>query len=472
MAKYYDIHNHLFNKDFLGKELLYRLILEMKKLLPGEEKQERGIIDRSGKLGKVIQVLKRYRYAVRVFSGRNSAAIYRELDKTYQGEFILTPLTFDLTWCFTSGADLDTTEETESDFGKTAERKLASMLSDVERRGKSLSRDFNPSAGSRDDELWKSYLKEKELFLKSTRKLKASPGKRATRASTEKGFSGIPGAFDGFQEQIDQLTELKNNPAYKDLIYPFLAVDPRRPGIAEYARENVGRGKLFAGIKIYCPNGYSPTDPLLYGTDGQKDGIYGFCETNGIPVTAHNSNSGFATFMKKVKINGDIHVNGKLIRLNNEMLVFRSSILGKDAVEERVKTLNHPLLWAKVVDKYPGLILNLAHFGGGEQLGKALDKPTDQRLWSNRIISLIQDSRYNVYTDLACHFDFDVIRRLQSSPVFSGILHKVLYGSDFTLILLYENNFKRNIKQFREIFGIDFEIIAGANPREFLRYVI
>ncbi len=31
MPKYFDVHNHLFNKNFLAKELLYRLMKELKK---------------------------------------------------------------------------------------------------------------------------------------------------------------------------------------------------------------------------------------------------------------------------------------------------------------------------------------------------------------------------------------------------------------------------------------------------------
>ena len=40
MEKYYDVHNHLFNKNFLAKELLSRMIKELKKLLrkqPGKK---------------------------------------------------------------------------------------------------------------------------------------------------------------------------------------------------------------------------------------------------------------------------------------------------------------------------------------------------------------------------------------------------------------------------------------------------
>jgi len=109
MAKYFDVHNHLFNKDFLAKELLYRMLKEMKKFQFAEDDddKDRGIRDTAKKLKNMIQALKRYSNAVRVFTRQNSIAVYEELDKTYKGEFILTPLTFDLTYCFAPSADRD-----------------------------------------------------------------------------------------------------------------------------------------------------------------------------------------------------------------------------------------------------------------------------------------------------------------------------------------------------------------------------
>ena len=130
------------------------------------------------------------------------------------------------------------------------------------------------------------------------------------------------------------------------------------------------------------------------------------------------------------------------------------------------------MIWEKVVEKYPGLILILAHFGGGEQLNAALDHPGDLNFWSNKIIDLVKDPRYKVYTDISCYSDFNVLRKFASSSVYQEIKRKTLYGSDFILLLLFENDFENNVHQFREIFGSDFDIIAGSNPEEFLKFVL
>lgn len=473
MAKYFDIHNHLFNKNFLAKELLYRLLKELKKMLHLQEDEERGIVDSVRGIKNIIKALRRFSYAIKVFTRDDSIAIFEELNKTYKSEFILTPLTFDLTYCFAPSADREFGSPPEPTVKEVFDREMTSMFELIEEKSKPLSRDFNAWASTEEDELWKEYLEVKRGFMENAAGLEEQHVLNINRQVSERGITDyLPDSFDGFEEQIKQIIALKNHPEYKEMIYPFLAVDPRRPGIAEYAKENVGKGKLFIGVKLYCPNGYSPTDPLLFGPEGEKGGIYAFCEENGIPVTAHNSDSGFATFSKSVRINGDIFFQGKLHKLNNEMLIFNTSIFEKHAIQERALTLNHPQIWEKVVAKYPGLILNLAHFGGGQQLGAALKDLSNANLWSNRIISLLKNPGYKVYTDISCFSDFNVIKDFISSPVYPEIKSKTLYGSDYILLLLFENDFDENVAQFKKLFGTDFDIIAGSNPREFLKHVL
>lgn len=470
MSKYFDVHNHLFNKHFLGKELLYRMMKELRKFI---DLQKDRSLDRGSDRGlkKIISSIKRYRKAIKVFNQKNSIAIYEELDKTYKGEFILTPLTFDLTYCFAPSADRDL-QATPQDVVKNAfEDEMKIMFGMVEQQSRELSRDFNPNAGTEEDDIWKEYEAEKLMLMEDVAEFQESDQNSDVNTGT-RGILNLPDASSGWNEQLRQIEELKNHPKYKDMVYPFLAIDPRRPGIAEYAKANVGKGKMFAGVKLYCPNGYSPTDPLLFGTDGNRDGIYAFCEDNGIPVTAHNSDGGFATLSKSVYINGLIQVNGKLHQLDNELLKFSKKITEKDAIYERALTINHPLIWGKVAEKYPNMLLNLAHFGGGRQLGAAMDNPDNLNLWSNRIIELLKDHRYNVYTDVSCFSDFSAIDKLIASSVYPEIKKRILYGSDFTLLLLFEDNFDENVSQFRSKFGSDFDIIARENPMKFLKNVI
>jgi predicted TIM-barrel fold metal-dependent hydrolase len=447
------------------------MLKELRKFIDFQKERS---LDRGSDRGlkNVIKSFKRYKHAIKVFTRKDSIAIYEELNKTYKGEFILTPLTFDLTYCFAPSADRDVKTESQEVARNASEDEMKILFDLVEQQSQQLSREFNPDAEPEGEELWKEYLEEKEQFMKEAELFQQTEDESPATDSGTRGIFKKTGVFDGWKEQLRQIEELKKHPDYKDMVFPFLAIDPRRPGISEYAKANVGKGKIFAGIKLYCPNGYSPTDPLLFGSEGKKDGLYGWCEENGIPVTAHNSDGGFATLSKSVVINGLIHVNGQLHQLDNELLKFSKKITEKDAIYERALTLNHPLIYRKVAEKYPDLLLNLAHFGGGRQLEAAMDHPENNTLWSNRIIELIKDNRYNVYTDVSCFSEFSAIEKLINSKVYPEIRKRILYGSDYTLLLLFEDNFDENIRQFREIFGTDFDIIARDNPEVFLKNVI
>jgi predicted TIM-barrel fold metal-dependent hydrolase len=288
-------------------------------------------------------------------------------------------------------------------------------------------------------------------------------------------LGGIPGEDAGFKEQIRQLDELKNTRRYKSKVFPFLAVDPRRPGILEYLKKNVGRGKRFIGIKLYSPNGYSPTDPLLFESSKNCNCIYKFCEKNHIPVTVHNSFGGFATFMNQIEITGDIYTPDGLKYLNKELYSFQYSFLTKpgNAIRERALLLNHPSLWEKVLKKYPNLYINFAHFGGSDCLEKAIDNVNDLESgnWGQKIIELIK-TYPNAYTDLSCFIEFTILKKLKNSSIYLDIKEHVLYGSDFYFIMLAENDFKKNIKNFKDVFADDFNLISRDNPKRFLKHVI
>jgi predicted TIM-barrel fold metal-dependent hydrolase len=194
-------------------------------------------------------------------------------------------------------------------------------------------------------------------------------------------------------------------------IKPFFSIDPRReykggPLTLETIKEKIlAPNAKFFGIKLYSPAGFSPTDPILMGTDNQP-GMFELCEKHNIPITAHNSNSGFACFSTYLKVKGDINWEGsiekvdKTIKFKNQFIGLKvdgkkPTVTTGDAIKERASTLNHPKLWKLVLAKYPKLTINFAHFGGSGQImeyvnyeisaerlkvkdyNKALEKATD-----------------------------------------------------------------------------------------------
>jgi predicted TIM-barrel fold metal-dependent hydrolase len=464
----FDIHLHLFNKSFLAKELYFRLIQVIHKLFEKDE-DERGLLDIGSKIGSVIQTIKRINHFLHVGFKSDSTGVCDELNEVYQNKFILTPLMFDLTYCFVSSAIKTRGAEKPVDYFALLEKQKKSLLQKINK--------VAPPAKTRSVESAEldKVLKE---FNRLMEKLKRSHEKdNKTKKPGARDLGGIPGEDNGFRVQIEQLEDLKNNPKYQGRIFPFLAVDPRRPGILEYMKQNVGKGKKFIGVKLYCPNGYSPTDPLLYGSDNNDDCVYKFCEDNKIPITAHCSYGGFATFVSSVEITGDIYdsANKKLKHLNKELYNFKYAVL-KDfgtAIKERALALNHPQIWEKVLQKYPALYLDLAHFGGGDRLAMALDGTDDKESgnWSAKIMELILKYKNN-YTDVSCYSEFETLRKLKGSEIYKKIKGKILYGSDFYLLLLFENDFANNIEQFKTVFANDFDVISRDNPGKFLANVI
>jgi len=441
------------------KELLYRLLMEIKNLFSSDGEKQRGLI--SNILNTKLKTLKRITGFLKTGIRQDSISIYNELCSLYDEDFIGTPLMFDLTWCFTSSADRSHFESNQVIDLITVE---LSKLSATEFREGSL------SAGMEINKIEKEVNQIKRYLIKWQEEKKHVRSERSLLDSLI-----IPGAEDGFNEQIRQLADLKYSGSNVIKIYPFLAVDPRREGILDYAKANTGSDKLFAGIKLYTPNGYSPTDPLLFGTDTNNDCLYSFCEKNDIPVTVHNSFGGFATLAGKVKVTGHVYLDNSAVYLDNAYLEFKNQITkGNSAVEERADKLNNPSLWEIVATKYPGLHLNLAHFGGGNELLKAMNNPSDRQLWSNKIISLITNPGLNVYTDTSCMGtdDLDALRKLRKHSEYEKIKSKLLFGSDFYLCKLFDDNLGRTLKKFKGVFDSDFQTIAQYNPSIFMGNII
>jgi predicted TIM-barrel fold metal-dependent hydrolase len=483
MEPRFDIHLHLFNKTFLAKELYFRLIQIVHNLFdPEEKKEERGLFDTIGKklekIKSILQAIKRINNFLHIGFQENSTEVCNELNQHYKNEFILTPLMFDLTYCFVSSAVVTRGLTRPVDYFSILEKQKKAFLQQVEQIAPSIKEGARalPVKNKQEQKLLTELEKELNEFKKLTAELKKSDQKDNIRKrQLTKELDGIPGEADGFREQILQLKALKSNPKYKDRIYPFLAVDPRRPGILKYMKENVGKGKPFIGVKLYTPNGYSPTDPLLYGSSGNDDCVYDFCVKNKIPVTVHNSYGGFATFVDSVEVNGDVYTPSGIKHLNKEFYNFRTKLIkdSGNAIKERALVLNHPSLWEKVLQKYPTLYLDLAHFGGGERLGMALDNTDDKESgnWSKKIIDLIQQYK-NAYTDVSCFSEFSVLEKLKRSVIYPKIKNKILYGSDFYLLMLFENDFGSNIKLFMSTFAEDFDLISRDNPKRYLSNVL
>ncbi len=283
-------------------------------------------------------------------------------------------------------------------------------------------------------------------------------------------------AKSSYHTQITELSQLKT--IYGTDVFPFLATDPRREGMGNDIVELVGPGKIFHGIKLYTPNGYSPTDPYLYDpTVSFVDGtcLYQWCIDNNIAIMAHNSDAGFATFTDRLQVFGHICTNEpdesdnkftyKLKFKDKEYIDFRYNLFKGgfgNAVKERAHILNHPSLWRKVLEQFPDLKICFAHFGGG----------SDD--WQAEIKQLILDYE-NVYTDLSCQTNLDKLDKIrqryynEDTTENIKLRNRIMYGSDYFLNMLQGIKFENYYKNFRAAFNNDqLKFMSFEVPRSFL----
>jgi hypothetical protein len=189
---------------------------------------------------------------------------------------------------------------------------------------------------------------------------------------------------------------------------------------------------IYSGIKLYPLLGF---DPWPHNTQEKEKVmlLYDFCQSKQIPITSHISDVGFCIID-----------------------------------EQNMETLTSPLKWKKVLNRYPSLKLNLAHFG---KKGKSTE-------WQNEIINLIK-TYDNVYTDIS-YRGFDdsfykdlknIVKGLGNKKNITKLKDRILFGSDFMINLLETDSYCKyydlfiSTKHFSEN---DKNLMCSLNPQSFL----
>lgn len=252
-----------------------------------------------------------------------------------------------------------------------------------------------------------------------------------------------------YTDQLDELATIKEDPAYSELIQPFVFVHPERKGIFDIVQYYIEE-KNFAGIKLYPPLGYYPFDERLHE-------IYAYCEKYQIPITSHCARGG--VFYK-----GEI---------TSDMLIHPKT--GKALKEQKNKfftdAYTDPDNYHYVLEEYPKLKINLAHFGGYDEWDKYLGNTfeNDQTTWYEKICALIREYP-NVYTDISyTMFNPNLFNLLKLTLQDDTVMEKILYGSDFYMVE-QETNERQFLTNIRAYIGeSDFKMIAEWNPSRFLK---
>jgi predicted TIM-barrel fold metal-dependent hydrolase len=252
-------------------------------------------------------------------------------------------------------------------------------------------------------------------------------------------------------EQLDELAAIKKDPAYSDLIYPFIFIHPERKGLFAIVQRYI-EDKGFSGLKMYPPLGYYPFDPRL-------NEIYRYAENNQIPITSHCARGG--VFFRG-KITGDMLIHPK----TGEPLKEQKNKFFTDGYTD-------PDNYYYLLEQFPELKINLAHFGGFDEWQKYLGNTFDdgQTTWYEKICCLIK--RYpNVYTDISyTMFNPDLFNLLKLTLQDNELKSKILFGSDFYMVE-QETSERQFVTNIRAHIGEDsFKLIAEQNPKLFLHKI-
>lgn len=217
-----------------------------------------------------------------------------------------------------------------------------------------------------------------------------------------------------------QIKELKDLSSKKPVL-PFLFCDPRRAEFIDneknlYSLFNYAFNKeqSFFGVKIYPALGYDPSDFRLWP-------IYKICEKYSIPVLTHCGGETIST------ANLDIEIfegkNKKPITAKNRKAI--------------AYILNDPNRWKLVLEKFPKLKLNFAHFGGYEtwNSSKSVDKKIDPQQRKECIFNFMQEYP-NVFADFSYNLvETDLSRNLKEVLYTNEIVReRTLFGSDYWVV--------------------------------------
>lgn len=259
-------------------------------------------------------------------------------------------------------------------------------------------------------------------------------------------YMGAGRAPQSYLAQLDELRALYEKPRWRDVLLPFVAVDPRREGLLELIRTYIEQHR-FRGIKVYPPLGFYPFDAKL-------DAVWAYAQGNQVPVLVHCSRGGVYARRITEEMRRDPDTGRR--------------IGGKP--KDFTDRYTDPANWVRVLEKYKGLRLCLAHFGGGSEWRSYLRTPRFERAEKSWLIA-VRDliSRYDhVYTDIAytaCDRDHHpLLKVLINTP---ELREKILYGSDYYMVQMdvSEREFSINLRAF--LGEDDYAQIAVANPRRF-----
>lgn len=262
----------------------------------------------------------------------------------------------------------------------------------------------------------------------------------------------------GIKDQHEELAKLASSNA--GTLLPFIAVDPRRFANGQeiledakswFNREHDSGERIFRGVKLYPPQGFSCADQLLHP-------LFAFCQSERLPIMTHCSRGG---------------VHTREFPMSTR--------------RRRFEGLTDPDVYRDVCRQFPELKICLAHFGGDGDWEKYFKEPKSRKKvsvnasaserskmnWLSKIAQMIEHDEFeNLYTDIS-YTIFNMDDHLSTLSVFlrgsSRIRSRVLSGSDYYMTNKEEFDERYlSMKLCHELGEEIFDEIARENPHRYL----
>ena len=257
---------------------------------------------------------------------------------------------------------------------------------------------------------------------------------------------GYPGSRSKIPFEVQRQIMTRLTLSARGRIMPFYAFDPRVENGLEMVKKAI-ETQGFIGVKLYPPLGYKPIGNRNKSVEDAMLGLYEYCcrdHAPPIPITAHCSWSAGVYSSEYVP--------------------------GVPDIKNHYRDHADPAYWRTVLDQFPGLKLDLAHFGGlGEWEARAKGVAPDKN-WVDAIVQLM-DTYDNVYTDLSFHGlpATDLAARYKKVLLekIDGVEHKVFLGSDWYMSRM-QCTLSEYWQGFETLLEDLFDPMTGKNTKKFL----
>lgn len=256
--------------------------------------------------------------------------------------------------------------------------------------------------------------------------------------------------------QMDEMREVRN--AFPDRMLPFVALDPNNPEMTLLFQKAFSLEYNFFGVKIYPLLGYLPNHPKLME-------VFEICEALDIPVTTHCGGNSTRVLGRNFSLPYCcFDANGQ--RVEHRMDV---SFMNED---DKANYFNDPQRWLPVLQRYPKLRLNLAHFGGEDAWKDFARHKPDTAV--HKIVELMECYE-NVYADVSYVLHLAEKKQTGFLDSFEALLeekervrNRTLFGSDYYMVVLQEKLPLVTRNMLIRLSDDLVEKLTFTNPRSFL----